>query len=151
MIIIGYDGSLDARAAIKQAGMLMPGYPALVLTVWGPPAPERLSEPEIRSAAQTRAEDLAAEGARLGHQLGIDCRPGTRRHRTTVADAIVAEARRVDAHAIIVGRGGLTESSPLGSVSRAVVREARCAVLVAAGAAHRAGSPGGTIGLGAAA
>ena len=60
MIIIGYDGSLDARAAIKQAGMLMPGYPALVLTVWGPPAPEGLSEQDIvRSPAHTRAEDLA--------------------------------------------------------------------------------------------
>jgi nucleotide-binding universal stress UspA family protein len=152
MIIIGYDGSPDARAAIKQAGMLMPGYPALVLTVWGPPGPDDLPESGIvRSPAQARAEELAADGAWLGHQLGIDCRPGTRRHRTTVADAIVAEALSADAHAIIVGRGGRTTSGPLGSVSRAVVREAGCAVLVAAAAPHGAGSRADAVGLGAAA
>ena len=152
MIIIGYDGSPDARAAIKQAGMLMPGYPALVLTVWGPPAPDDGSESVIvRSPAQARAEELAADGARLAHQLGVDCQPGTRRHRTTVAEAIVAEAREADAHAIIVGRGGRATSAPLGSVSRAVVREAGCAVLVAAAAEYGADSRGDTVGLGAAA
>jgi nucleotide-binding universal stress UspA family protein len=152
MIIIGYDGSPDARAAIKQAGMLMPGYAALVLTVWGPPAPEDAPEREIvRSPAQARAQDLAADGARLARQLGIDCQPGTRRHRTTVADAIVAEARRADAHAIIVGRGGRREAGSLGPVSRAVVRDARCAVLVAAAATRGAEVRGATIGLGAAA
>jgi nucleotide-binding universal stress UspA family protein len=152
MIIIGYDGSPDARAAIKQAGMLMPGHPALVLTVWGPPAPEDLPEREIvRSPAQARAEDLAADGARLAHQLGIDCGPGTRRHRTTVADAIVAEARRANAHAIIVGRGGGPGTGSLGPVSRAVVRDAGCAVLVAAAAMRAADARGGAVGLGAAA
>jgi nucleotide-binding universal stress UspA family protein len=150
MIIIGYDGSPDARAAIKQAGMLMPGYPATVLTVWGPPGPETLSESEIvRNPAQARAEELAADGAWLAHQLGIECRPATRRHRTTVADAIVAEARRADAHAIIVGRGGQPAAGPLGSVSRAVVREAACAVLVAAAAPHGADSHGDPVRLGA--
>ncbi|HEY2320358.1 MAG TPA: universal stress protein [Solirubrobacteraceae bacterium] len=149
MIIIGYDGSADARAAIKQAGILMPGHPALVLTVWGPPAPEHLPQPEVvRSPGQARAEELAAEGALLGHQLGIDCRPGTRRHRTTVAAAIVAEARRADAQAIIVGRGGHDHAGPLGSVARAVVREARCAVLVA-GAAAQHDSPADPRGIGA--
>jgi nucleotide-binding universal stress UspA family protein len=123
-----------------------------VLTVWGPPGPEDLPEPEtVRSPARARAEDLAADGARLGHQLGIDCRPGTRRHRTTVAEAIVAEARRADAHAIIVGRGGRTGTEPLGSVSRAVVRDADCAVPLAAAAAHGAASQGDAGELGAAA
>jgi len=152
MIIIGYDGSPDARAAIKQAGMLMPGYPALVLTVWGPPGPEGVPEPKtVRNPAEARAVQLASDGAWLGHQLGIDCRPATRRYRTTVADAIVAEARRADARAIIVGRGGQPASGPLGSVSRAVVREAGCAVLVAAADPHGADSEGDPDRLGAAA
>src|ERR1700759_635378 len=73
MIIIGYDGSPDARAGIKQAGMLMSGDPALVLTVWGPPGPEGLPEAEtVRNPAQARAVQLASDGAWLGHQLGID-------------------------------------------------------------------------------
>jgi hypothetical protein len=73
MIIIGY-GSPDARAAIKHAGMLIRGYPALVLTVWGPPAPESLSESGmIRSPGQARAEGVAA-GRRVpspGNPIGL--------------------------------------------------------------------------------
>src|ERR1700684_3943147 len=36
MILIAYDGSEDAKAAIQHAGKLMPGSPATVLTIWGP-------------------------------------------------------------------------------------------------------------------
>jgi nucleotide-binding universal stress UspA family protein len=144
MIVIGYDASQHARAAIKQAGILMPGHPALVLTVWGPPAHQDLAESDVvMTEAQARAEAMAADGALLGHQLGIDCQPRTLRHCTTIAEAIVAEARpiaeaivaearRVEARAIIVGRGEDAEGAPLGPVARAVVRDAHCAVLVAA-------------------
>ena len=34
MILIAYDGSADAQAAIDRAGELMKGEPATVLTVW---------------------------------------------------------------------------------------------------------------------
>ena len=34
MILIGYDGSPDAKEAIKRAGQLMRGKPAAVVTVW---------------------------------------------------------------------------------------------------------------------
>jgi len=36
MIVIGYDGSPDAQAAIDHAGELFGGEPARVLTVWEP-------------------------------------------------------------------------------------------------------------------
>jgi hypothetical protein len=36
MILVGYDGSEDARTAIEEAGKLLGGQPATVLTVWGP-------------------------------------------------------------------------------------------------------------------
>ena len=36
MILICYDGSDDAKAAIDQAGKLLGGQPATVLTVWQP-------------------------------------------------------------------------------------------------------------------
>ncbi|HYZ82519.1 MAG TPA: universal stress protein [Solirubrobacteraceae bacterium] len=150
MIVIAYDGSQDARVAVKQAATLMPGHPALVLSVWGPPAPEDGASPE---AVQTEAhaEVVAADGALLGHQLGIDCRPRTRRQGTTVAEAIVAEAERAEAGAIIVGRGGGPDGASLGSVSRAVVRDAACAVLLAAGTAARAASSTQRLDVGAAA
>ena len=36
MILICYDGSADARAAIADAGRVLSGHPAIVLTVWEP-------------------------------------------------------------------------------------------------------------------
>ena len=36
MILIAYDGSDDAKAAIEHAASLLPGQPALVVTVWEP-------------------------------------------------------------------------------------------------------------------
>ena len=36
MVLIGYDGSPDAQAAIERAGKLFRGQPAVVLTVWEP-------------------------------------------------------------------------------------------------------------------
>jgi hypothetical protein len=34
MILISYDGSADAQAAIERAARLMPGAEATILTVW---------------------------------------------------------------------------------------------------------------------
>ena len=36
MILIAYDGSEDAKAAIRHAGKLMPGFAAIVLSIWEP-------------------------------------------------------------------------------------------------------------------
>ena len=36
MVLIGYDGSTDAKAAIEQASELLGSQPAMVLTVWQP-------------------------------------------------------------------------------------------------------------------
>ena len=45
-ILIGYDGSVDARAAIDRAGLLMPGSEAIVLVIW-----ETVMEAMTRSGA----------------------------------------------------------------------------------------------------
>jgi hypothetical protein len=34
MILLCYDGSADAQAAIDRAGLLMPGSDATVLVIW---------------------------------------------------------------------------------------------------------------------
>ena len=36
MLLIAYDGSQDAQAAIQHAGQLMPGTAVTVLTIWEP-------------------------------------------------------------------------------------------------------------------
>jgi nucleotide-binding universal stress UspA family protein len=149
MIVICYDGSEDARAAIAEAATLMPGHPAVTLAVWS------ASEPADDGAGErdrTWAECTAAEGALRGHQAGIDCAPRVACHPGAAAEAIFEEARRNDARAIVVGRGGGDEAGEcgLGPVPAALLREGDCPVLiagpatdagVAAGHAARTGVP----------
>jgi nucleotide-binding universal stress UspA family protein len=142
VIMICYDGSGHARAAVKQAGILMPGHSAIVLTVYGRGGAG--AEPAAPATGdQARAAATAGHGVLLGRQLGIDCEPRTLRDRSTVAATIVAEAACVGATAVIVGRGGghPPGTHALGSVAEAVVRDAHCAVLVASPAAGMAAAP----------
>jgi nucleotide-binding universal stress UspA family protein len=137
MIVICYDGSEDAREAIGQAATLMPGHPALALTVCSAPeAPGDSTAGDGRAWAET----TAADGAQRAHQAGIDCVPRIACHAGSVADAILEEARRTESRAIVAGRGG-GGSDPtgggLGPVATALLHGATCAVLVA-GAAREA-------------
>ncbi len=63
MILIGYDGSPDAQSAIERAGELLPGRPAVVLTVW-----ERL----VETLARIRVRDGSIGGSILAEAAGID-------------------------------------------------------------------------------
>jgi nucleotide-binding universal stress UspA family protein len=132
MILIFYDGSDDARAAIAQAATLMPGHPAVALTVWWAAAPSAAADPDERDG-RAWAERTAAEGAQRAHRAGIDCAPRAVRHTGPVAEAVLDEARRSDARAIVVGRGGGGDPGEcgLGPVAAALLRDAACAVLVA--------------------
>src|SRR5947209_16860627 len=111
MIVIAYDGSDDARAAIGQAAKLMPGHPALVLCVVEP-----VDRPN-RDGTQA-VTPCASEGVQVAREFGIDCSASTRTRIGTVAATILAEAERLDAGAIVVGRHGLSSprSAGLGSV-----------------------------------
>ena len=57
MILIAYDGSADAQAAIDRAGELMKGQPATVLTVW-----ERLADVVVRTGAGMAVGDVDYDG-----------------------------------------------------------------------------------------
>lgn len=117
MILICYDGSDDARAAIEYAGRLLQGQPATVLVVWrpfaaSPPPPAPLvgfaHMEEIDDASLKRAERNAAEGAKLAREAGLEARPRICSQETTTADAILSEAEVEDAQAIVMGSRGLT-------------------------------------------
>jgi nucleotide-binding universal stress UspA family protein len=151
VIMICYDGSGPARAAVKQAGILMPGHSAIVLTVYERGGAE--AEAEVATGAHARAARTAADGALLARQQGIDCEPRTLGHRSTVAEAIVEEAARVRATAVIVGRGGRRHpgTPALGAVAQAVVRDAHCAVLLASPGAGMVMAPLGRTQIGVAA
>jgi len=145
MILIAYDGSTDAKAAIEQAGELLGSHPATVLTVWQPFAelmartplgfgfaPGVLNIEETDDASRSAAERLAGEGAELARQSGFNAQWRACTELTTTANAILDEAQAVDASAIVVGSRGLTglKSMLLGSVSHAVLQHADRTVIV---------------------
>lgn len=145
MILIAYDGSADAQAAIDQAGALMNGESATVLTVWEPFVQLMIRTgvgvstgagvvdiEALDSATEQAARDRANEGAERARSAGLNAEPRARARETTTADAIIAAADDVDARAIVVGTRGLTgvKSVLLGSVSNAVVHHAERTVIV---------------------
>jgi nucleotide-binding universal stress UspA family protein len=145
MILIAYDSSQDAKSAVEHAGNLMPGHPAIVLTVWEPYIQilARSTAPfgmmagienvgEIDDAARNSAETQAAEGAALAHSCGIDASPRTVAREDSIAETILAEADRTNAAAIVVGSRGLGGLSSLflGSVSHAVLQHADRPVVI---------------------
>lgn len=145
MILICYDGSPDARAAIEHGGELLNGEPATVLTVWQPfvevlahtPSgfgltPGMIDFEEVDAATRKSAEERAEEGAQLARDAGLNAQPRTCSQMTTTASAILSEAEEVGASAILMGSRGLTglKSLLLGSVSHAVIQHADRAVIV---------------------
>ena len=157
MILIAYDGSIDARAAIDHAGELLKGQPVTVLTVW-----ERLVDVVTRTGAGMaigevdydrldrssleQARERAREGAERAQQAGLKPTARTSVREHSIAATILAQADEVGASAILMGSRGLTgfKSLLLGSVSHGVLQHADRPVIVvpspevaAARAAHR--------------
>jgi nucleotide-binding universal stress UspA family protein len=144
MVLICYDGSDDAKAAIEQAGRLFNASPALVLAVWEPfgeliartsagfGAVGVTDYESIDQASRDSARETAEQGAKLAREAGLDASAATRARDGTIARSILEEADRIDAGAIVLGSRGLTGVGSLliGSVSHAVIQSADRAVLV---------------------
>jgi nucleotide-binding universal stress UspA family protein len=151
-IVIGYDGSPAAEHAVREAGELLGGRPALVVSVTKvglgfelvelptasiglPPAPiDVRTAMEIDKEMQERAQRLAQKGAGLAKEAGFDAEglAVAEEVDTPVAEAIVRVARERDAQAIVVGAHGHGRLGEviLGSTSRDVVRHSGCPVVV---------------------
>jgi nucleotide-binding universal stress UspA family protein len=143
LVLICYDGSVDAQEAIDRAGELLSGQPATVLTVW-----EGFSEVLARTGAglgasaldiesidtvsEQRASQRANEGAERARRAGLRADPSVRERRLAIWDTILAVADEIDAQVIVLGTRGLTglKSLMLGSVSNAVVQHSDRPVIV---------------------
>jgi nucleotide-binding universal stress UspA family protein len=145
-ILIAYDGSEYAKAAIKQAGeQLRDGRRAIVLTVWQPfsvtgfvgapgVAPVGLEEDVERDARR-----VAEEGAQLARQAGFDAESVAERGDPTW-ERIVQSADEHDAGIVVMGSHGRTGISRvlLGSVADATASHIARPVLIA----HNGVQPG---------
>jgi nucleotide-binding universal stress UspA family protein len=148
MILMSYDGSADAQAAIERAAKLMPGAEATVLTVWEPyvdilartgsmglgfgMAGGFTDSEAVDAATAEAALATATEGAQRATAAGLVAHARAVRHGGGVAGTILAEAQSAEADAIVMGTRGLggVKSFLLGSVSHQVVQHADRAVLV---------------------
>jgi nucleotide-binding universal stress UspA family protein len=127
-ILVAYDGSADADAAVELVAAAFPGARATVLSVWEPLIVDDL-RPTLPEEATQAVARRAAERAR---SLGLEAEPGWQAGVTDVWRAIVDAAAREQADLIVTGRRGLAghRSSPEGSVAQGVVRHAGRPVLV---------------------
>ena len=144
MILICYDGSPDAKAAIEHGSRVLKADSATVVTVWQPFIEVLTHTPtfgiasgmfdthKIDEVSRTAAEENAREGARLAREARLDAQPRVVEQDTTTAEAILGVADRLHASAILMGSRGLTrlKSVFLGSVSHAVLHHADRTVVV---------------------
>ncbi len=142
MILIAYDGSDDAKAAIEQAGKLFPGQQVMILNVWqrfidtmartGAGLGVIVDYDEIDSEAKDAAREKAQQGAAVAKESGLDASAEIAVVDTTVADAILNAATQAAAGAIVCGSRGFSgvKSLILGSVSNHILQHADLPVVV---------------------
>lgn len=149
-ILIAYDGSPAARAAVEQAGALFAPRAAAIVTVWEAGLSEFMLVPdatgmgttmlpydpsvvrEVDRAGEDHAKDIAQDGETLARKAGLQAEAVVVRDVSNAADAIVATAEERGAGAIVMGSRGLKglRSKLLGSTSGEVLRKAGRPVVV---------------------
>lgn len=143
-IVIAYDGSPAARAAVTRAGALFGHRKTIVLTAWDPRLGEMMLVPdptglgttmmpydpalanEIDREVEHTARDIAADGAKLARDCGLDAQELAVEDVTRPAEAILQSARENGAEAIVVGSRGHSglRAKLLGSTSDAILKGA---------------------------
>jgi len=147
-ILVSYDGSPEARAALAQAAALFPGRPAVVATVWepglaavppdpggigGPAAPVDLGAvAEVDDLMAKRAAGVAAEGAERARRAGLQAEPLSTADEGNVAETIARMADEHDAAVVVAGSRGLSglKARLLGSTSESILHHCRRPVLI---------------------
>jgi nucleotide-binding universal stress UspA family protein len=148
-VLIAYDGSELARAAVRHAGELFPGRPAVVATVWEPglatmtvslpddlgvgvPTPDPATIEAIDRAEREHASAIAAQGTELARAAGLAAEPYPVPDELDIATKLIEIAEERDAAAVVVGSHGISglRSRLLGRVSRRLIEHSQRPVLV---------------------
>src|ERR1700677_2759878 len=109
-ILIAYDGSDAARAAVNEAAALFAARPAIVVTVWEPGLADYMLMPNtmgtgtmmmpydpatvqaIDKASEDHARDIAEDGAQLARAGGLQAEALAVRDAVDIAGAILDAA-----------------------------------------------------------
>ena len=148
-VVLAYDGSAEADAALREAVALFGQRRLIVASVWEPglamvtmmpPAGEPtmgyLPDPgevaAIDRVQSGHADDVAEAGARLARELGATAEALSVPDAANVAETLIAIAEERDARAIVVGSRGLggIKARVLGSTSRKLLHDTHRPVLV---------------------
>jgi nucleotide-binding universal stress UspA family protein len=142
MVLIAYDGSPHARAAIAHAGATLRPGPAVVATAWtsfADSAPRAVLRnvvlpvvEDLDVAGREEAEELAAEGAELARAAGFEAQPRAVRAGGPFFAALLEVADEIDAGVIVAGSRGRSSvaAAVLGSVSTGILHHTTRPVLV---------------------
>jgi nucleotide-binding universal stress UspA family protein len=130
-LVVGYDGSPEARAALAYAADRANGAAKLYVVTAVAPVPDLLGAPHYQhfiDAAHDRGRELLDEAAR---RVPGDVALETELVEGRPAEAIVRVAEVRDADEIVIGSRGLSRArAALGSVSHDVLHLADRPVLV---------------------
>jgi nucleotide-binding universal stress UspA family protein len=147
-ILIAFDGSAAAEAAVRSAGALFPAARTTVLTIHEPaivaatafrvggglvsPDIVQGSLSELERQLVGEAEAVAADGARLAEEVGLAAEPAVAPAEPQRLTPILTAARERGADVVVCGsRGhGAVARSVLGSTSSSLLHHAETAVLV---------------------
>jgi nucleotide-binding universal stress UspA family protein len=144
-VLIAYDDSDGAKAAIEAAGRLLTGRTADVICVWqsigAAVAAGNIALPaevagkavtELDRNAEAQAREIAEEGARAARAAGLDATARTVKAGGNVWATLVHLAQAEQPAAVVLGSRGRSgvKSLLLGSVSSGVAHHATVPVLV---------------------
>src|SRR5512132_924774 len=149
-VVIAYDGSAEAEAAVRKAVGLFGHRPLLVVTVWEagvagmalspspgdvsmaylPPDPAEMAA--VDRARSDHATRVAEAGVRLARGLGATAEALPVPDEVDPAETLASIAEQRDAAAIVVGSRGLgaIKARVLGSTSRKLLHHTDRPVLV---------------------
>ncbi|NLU83693.1 universal stress protein [Rhodococcus sp. HNM0569] len=146
LAMIAYDGTDNAKRAVRYAARFLGTRRVVVVTAWEPMVrqaarmsglsgvlqPEWVPDEEAEDVALTDARALNDEGVALARAEGLDAEGKCTECSTTIWNALVEAADEIDADLVVSGTRGLTGLRALlqSSVADHVLKHSHRPVLI---------------------